>query len=103
MRVGSGITSHIDTGYVRTYPVFMNVTLSIDDQLLEKARKHANAAGTSVNQMVRDYLKSVVGEDDIEADIAFFRRTSGQGNPPPDWKFDREEMYNERLDRYGRS
>ncbi len=59
--------------------------------------------GTSVNQMVRDYLKSVVGDDDIEAQIAEFRRTSGRGNPPSDWKFDREEMYNERFDRYGSS
>jgi len=81
----------------------MNVTLSIDDQLLEKARKHASATGTSVNQMVRDYLKSVVGEDDIEAQIAFLNETSGRGNPDPDWKWNREEIYEERMSNYGKS
>jgi hypothetical protein len=59
--------------------------------------------GTTVNQIVRDYLKTVAGEEDVEAQIAEFRRTSGQGNPPSDWKFNREEMYEERFSRYGRS
>jgi uncharacterized protein DUF6364 len=86
---------------VRTYAVLMNVTLSIDDQLLEKARRHASATGTSVNQMVRDYLKSVVGEDDIEADIALLKETSGRGDSGG-WKWNRDEIYEERLGRYGK-
>jgi uncharacterized protein DUF6364 len=81
----------------------MNLTLSIDDQLLEKTRKRASEMGTTVNQMVRDYFKTVVGEDNLEADIALFRQTSGLGKPDPDYRFNREEIYEERLANYGKS
>ena len=81
----------------------MNLTLSIDDELLEKTRKRASEMGTSVNQMVRDYFKTVVGEDNLEADIALFRQTSGLGKPDPDYRFNREEIYEERLANYGKS
>jgi len=81
----------------------MNLTLSIDDQLLEKARKRAAEMGTTVNQLVRDQLRSLVGEDDLEAKIEEFRRLSGRGNPDPDYKFNRDEIYDERLSRYGKS
>jgi hypothetical protein len=81
-----------------------NLTLSVDSQLLEKARKRTSEMGTSVNQYVRDALQSLVGEkdEDLEADIAEFIRTSGQGKPDPDWKFNREEMYDERFKNYGK-
>ena len=81
----------------------MNLTLSIDDQLLEKTRKRAAKMGTTVNQMVRDYFKTFVGEDNLEADIALFRQTSGLGKPDPDYRFNREEIYEERLANYGKS
>ena len=37
----------------------MNVTLSIDDEVLARARKLASQRGTSVNQMIRDYLEEI--------------------------------------------
>ncbi|MBI5330495.1 MAG: hypothetical protein HZB71_07785 [Betaproteobacteria bacterium] len=37
-----------------------NLTLSIEDDLLKQARLYAVQHDTSVNAMVRDYLKSVV-------------------------------------------
>jgi antitoxin component of RelBE/YafQ-DinJ toxin-antitoxin module len=81
----------------------MNLTLSIEDELLEKARKRAAEMGTTVNQYVRDTLRNFVGEDDIEAELAFFKQTSGKGKPDADWKFNREEMYDERFRSYGQS
>jgi len=81
----------------------MNLTLSIDDQLLEKARKRASEMGTTVNQMVRDYFKSVVYEEDVAPAIAFLQETAGRGDPDPGWKWNREEIYEERLGRYGKS
>jgi len=42
---------------VCTYYVRMNVTLSIDEKLLARARELAHERGTSVNQLVRDYLE----------------------------------------------
>ena len=59
--------------------------------------------GTTVNQMVRDYFAVVVGEDDIDPALAFLEQTAGQGKPDPDWKWNREEIYEERLSRYGKS
>ena len=43
----------VDTGYVHTYPVFMNLTLSIDEQLVERAREKLRATGKSINQEIR--------------------------------------------------
>ena len=42
----------------------MNLTLSIDKRLLEKARLTAGAMGLSLNEMVRRYLEQVAGEGD---------------------------------------
>jgi hypothetical protein len=38
-----------DTGYVRRYPVVVNVTLSIDEQLVSRARNKTEALGKSLN------------------------------------------------------
>jgi hypothetical protein len=79
----------------------MNLTLSIDDQLLEKARKRTSEMGTTVNQYVRDRLAELAGEEDPEAIIARFLQLSGQGNSNG-WKWNRDEIYEERLGRYGK-
>ena len=95
-------STQIDTGYAYTYPVYMNLTLSIDDQLLEKARKRAGEMGTTVNQLVRDHLRSFAGDVDRDMLLEEFRRTSGLGNPDPDWKWNRDEIYEERMKNYGK-
>jgi len=40
----------------------MNVTLSIDEATLARARELAARRGTSLNQMVRDYLEEVASD-----------------------------------------
>jgi hypothetical protein len=40
----------------------LNVTISIDDDLLRKAREHARRRGVSLQELLRAYLRSVVGE-----------------------------------------
>jgi len=57
----------------------MNVTLSVDAQLLARARKKAEALGKSLNQLIRDYLQSLAGVDDRNESIAEFKRLSGKG------------------------
>ena len=47
----------------------MNVTLSIDDRVVGEARRIAAARGTSLNQLVRDYLNELTRNDDMEAVI----------------------------------
>ena len=83
---------HVDTGYMRTYTVSMNVTLSIDEQLVARARKKADALGKSLNQLIRDYLQKLAGGDDPERSIDEFRSLSGRGNSRG-WRFDRNEIH----------
>ena len=70
----------------------MNVTLSLDDQLVTRARKKAEALGKSLNQLIRDYLQTVAGGDDPERSIAEFRRLSGKGHSRG-WRFNRDEIH----------
>ena len=70
----------------------MNVTLSIDDQLVSRARKKAEAMGKSLNQLIRDYLQSVAGGDNPERSIEEFKRLSGQGHSRR-WRFNRDEIH----------
>jgi len=70
----------------------MNVTLSLDDQLVSRARKKAEALGKSLNQMIRDYLQTVAGGDDAERSIGEFKRLSGRGHSRG-WRFNRQELH----------
>ena len=72
----------------------MNITLSIDDEVVQKARRRAEALGTSVNQLVREYLAQLAGKSDPQADAQEFVRLSrmAKGNTQG-WKFNREEAY----------
>jgi hypothetical protein len=70
----------------------MNVTLSIDEQLVARARKKADALGKSLNQLIRDYLQRLTGEDDPERSIEEFKRLSGRGNSRG-WRFNRDEIH----------
>jgi len=72
----------------------MNLTLSIDDEVIRDARRRAEAMDTSVNQLVREYLEQLVGKTDPNADAAEFERLSqvAQGDSRG-WKFNREELH----------
>ena len=70
----------------------MNITLSVDEQLVERARKRAGALGKSLNQLVRDYLQKLAGGDDPDQSIEEFRRLSGKGHSRG-WKFNRDEIH----------
>jgi len=91
---GSAATSflEVDTYYVRTYTVDMNLTLSVDQQTVLRARKKAQALGKSLNQLIREYLQRLAGEDNAEASIAEFKRLCGTGNSRG-WRFNREELH----------
>jgi hypothetical protein len=72
--------------------VFVNVTLSIDEQTVERARKRAEALGKSLNQLIREYLQKLAGSDDAERSIAEFERLSGKGNSHGQ-RFNRDEAH----------
>ena len=50
----------------------MNVTLSVDDEVILRARRRAEALGTSVNQLVREYLERLAGKSDPNEDAVEF-------------------------------
>ncbi len=80
---------------MRTYTVLVNLTLSIDDQTVARARKRAEALGKSLNQAIRDYLQTLAGGDDAERSIEEFQQLSGQGHSRG-WRFNRDEIHERR-------
>lgn len=58
---------------MRTYPVFMNVTLSIEERVVAEARQVAARRGTTLNQLVRDYLVELTQPGEREAVVAELR------------------------------
>jgi CRISPR/Cas system CSM-associated protein Csm2 small subunit len=57
-----------------------------------RTRKKAEALGKSLNQLIREYLQSLTGDDDPEKSIEQFKRLSGQGHSRG-WHFDRNEIH----------
>jgi len=75
----------------------MNITLSIDEQIVDRAREKLRATGKSINQEIREHLQHVAGDDNLERDLDFLEKTSGLGKPDANWKWNRDEVYEERL------
>lgn len=75
----------------------MNLTLSVDEEVVARARRKADAMGTSVNQLVREYLEQLAGKPDRKADAEEFIRLSrlAKGNSRG-WKFQRDEAHERR-------
>ena len=74
----------------------MNLTLTVDDDVVQRAQKHAEDRGTSVDELLRSYLEQL-GKTDYDADTAEFIRlsTPPQGDSKG-WKFNREEIHERR-------
>jgi hypothetical protein len=72
----------------------MNITLSVDDEVIQEARRRAEALGTSVNQLVRQYLEEFAGKTDPNRDAEEFQQLSiGARGDSGGWKFNRDELY----------
>lgn len=72
----------------------MNLTLSIDERVAEKARLVARRMGKSLNQLVRDYLSDLAADSRVDDDIAELRRLSLDGKGASrGWRFDRDELH----------
>ena len=72
----------------------MNITLSFEDQVIQNARRTAEALGSSVNRLVREYLEQLAGKTDPASDAAAFERLSLEAKgDSKGWKFNREELH----------
>lgn len=79
-----------------------NLTISVDDQLLKRARIKAIEEGTSVNALLRDYLERYTGSGRTQAALAAFadlaeRSPASSGAAGRTWT--REDLYDRRLRR----
>ncbi len=80
----------------------MNLTITIDDELLRRARIRALSQGTSVNAVLRDFLTSYAGSDvetSARARLAHLARTSTASSGPGGRTWTRESLYEDRLAR----
>lgn len=73
-----------------------NVTISIDEETLRRARIRALERGTSLNALVRDYLERLVGDDlGTTAGRRFVARSerarSSSGDAGRTWR--RDDLY----------
>ncbi len=73
-----------------------NITLAVDEETLAAVRKYAAANNTTVNGLVRDYLDRLARQQDRAAQarkelIELVRNSTW--DPGPDWKWNREELY----------
>lgn len=75
-----------------------NLTLRIDEMLLDQARRIAMEQGTSVNSLIRDYLEEFVQKHDRQAkarkELARMFRESTADSGGITWT--REELYERR-------
>ena len=75
----------------------MNLTLAVDDETVEKARRRAEALGSTLNNLVREYLEELAGQRDSQRDAAELVRLSrAAGGRSRGWKFNREEIHDRR-------
>ena len=71
-----------------------NITLSVDERLVRRARKKAAAMGKTLNQVVRECFERLPGSDDAERDVAELRRLSREGRRQARrWRFNRDELH----------
>jgi len=83
----------------------MNLTLSVDDKLVEKARQVASRQGTSLQALVRQYIEMLAGSREGVALVdrleEHWREADKhlRNHPPKSYKFDREELYEDRVGR----
>jgi predicted transcriptional regulator len=77
-----------------------NITLAIDERILDQVREIAARRRTTVNALVRDYLTQMASE---ESRITEARRGLAElmekstGRLGPDYVWDRGEIYEERM------
>ncbi len=73
----------------------MNITLSADKSLLDKARQYARKHNTSLNNLVRNYLKKIVNETDVAHNAEEFETNalSYSGKSESGYRFKRVEIY----------
>ncbi len=70
----------------------MNITFSIDENTLRKARQVAANMGKSLNELIREDLERLARQQQRDDGFKEFKELTGQGDSRG-WKFDRDELH----------
>jgi hypothetical protein len=70
-----------------------NLTLSVDESLLEEGRRYAQAHHTSLNALVRDLLAKTVREDGAQWVAECTRKMDAANGRSRGRKWKREDLY----------
>lgn len=72
-----------------------NITLSADEDLIASVRVYAQAHGTTLNDLIRNYLTQITGPLDREAAADAFVKLAREqsGRSEEGWRFNREEIH----------
>jgi hypothetical protein len=75
----------------------MNITLSASEKLIEKSREYARRHDTSLNNLIREYLKKLSDsslDDNVTAGESFTAMTQKYaGESSPGYHFNRDDLY----------
>lgn len=71
----------------------MNITLAADQDMVKRTREYARQHGTSVNELVRGFMKSLTAQEDRNATAEEFVRnaTAHPGRSPEGFRFHRDD------------
>jgi hypothetical protein len=71
-----------------------NITLSAPEEVIERARIYAKSHNTTLNQLMRDYLKQCIEQSERESAAEEFLQLTKQcpSQPEEGWRFNREEI-----------
>ena len=71
----------------------MNVTLSINERVVAEARQVAARRGTTLNQLIRDYLTRLTRPEDSEAAVAELEALWASGDHRSAKPWTREDLH----------
>jgi len=77
----------------------MNITLSVNKDLVEISRNYAKKNNTTLNSLVREYLKRIADGMEAEEIAHEFEKLarSQAGRSSDDYSFNREEIYSRNI------
>lgn len=77
------------------YVGMKNITLSVEDEIIDQAQSYAQQHHTTLNQLIRDFLKKTVmpSSDEKTGIDRIFELFDQHPSKLENYKFNREEIY----------
>lgn len=89
------------TKFMRIFGIMKaRVNLTIEQDVLEKAKSYASKMGASVSELVEEYLKKITEPKEIKTDLFEMVRNLPAVELPEDFDY-KEEYYKAKMKKYG--